>query len=170
MMKVLTLTQPWATLVAIGAKRIETRSWSTSYRGPLAIHAGKRLGPGGERGLQRGCGQRYFYTALEPILRPEGRWLFAADTLSRGAVVAVCELADVVRSETLTFEGQWSRLREGGIQTWTLTDQERAFGDYTAGRFAWLLINIRMLPAPIPAKGQLGLWEWQPPEGFEHGH
>jgi hypothetical protein len=40
-MKALTLTQPWATLVAIGAKTIETRSWPTSYRGPLAIHAAK---------------------------------------------------------------------------------------------------------------------------------
>ena len=40
--KVLTLTQPWATLVAIGAKKIETRSWSASYRGPLAIHAAAR--------------------------------------------------------------------------------------------------------------------------------
>src|SRR3954451_22243677 len=37
----LTLTQPWATLVAIGAKQIETRSWGTSYRGWLAIHAAK---------------------------------------------------------------------------------------------------------------------------------
>jgi hypothetical protein len=36
-MKVLTLAQPWATLVAIGAKKIETRSWPTNYRGPLAI-------------------------------------------------------------------------------------------------------------------------------------
>ena len=42
-MKAITLTQPWATLVAIGAKRIETRSWRTFYRGPLAIHAGKTL-------------------------------------------------------------------------------------------------------------------------------
>ena len=40
-MKALTLTQPWATLVAIDAKAIETRSWWTSYRGPLAIHATK---------------------------------------------------------------------------------------------------------------------------------
>jgi activating signal cointegrator 1 len=40
-MKAITLTQPWATLVAIGAKRIETRSWPTNYRGPLAIHAAK---------------------------------------------------------------------------------------------------------------------------------
>lgn len=39
-MKAITLMQPWATLVAIGAKRLETRSWSTNYRGPLAIHAG----------------------------------------------------------------------------------------------------------------------------------
>jgi hypothetical protein len=39
-MKALSLWQPWATLVSIGAKRIETRSWPTKYRGPLAIHAG----------------------------------------------------------------------------------------------------------------------------------
>lgn len=31
-MSILIFTQPWATLVAIGAKRIETRSWSTTYR------------------------------------------------------------------------------------------------------------------------------------------
>lgn len=42
-MKALSLTQPWASLVAIGAKRIETRSWSTSYRGLVAIHASKRF-------------------------------------------------------------------------------------------------------------------------------
>jgi hypothetical protein len=40
-MNALTLTQPWATLVALGHKRVETRSWSTSYTGPLAIHAAK---------------------------------------------------------------------------------------------------------------------------------
>lgn len=38
-MKLLSLWEPWATLMAIGAKRIETRSWSTPYRGWLAIHA-----------------------------------------------------------------------------------------------------------------------------------
>ncbi len=40
-MKALTLTQPWATLVATGMKRVETRSWRTGYRGPIAIHAAK---------------------------------------------------------------------------------------------------------------------------------
>lgn len=38
-MKAITLWQPWASLVAVGAKTIETRSWSTKHRGPLAIHA-----------------------------------------------------------------------------------------------------------------------------------
>lgn len=39
--KGLTLTQPWATLVELGLKKVETRSWNTSYRGWLAIHAAK---------------------------------------------------------------------------------------------------------------------------------
>lgn len=37
-----TLWQPWATLIEQEIKRIETRSWSTSYRGPIAIHAAKK--------------------------------------------------------------------------------------------------------------------------------
>lgn len=40
-MKALSLTQPWASLVATGQKRVETRSWTTDYRGPIAIHAAK---------------------------------------------------------------------------------------------------------------------------------
>ena len=40
-MKLLSLWEPWATLMAIGAKKIETRSWATSYRGWLAIQASK---------------------------------------------------------------------------------------------------------------------------------
>jgi hypothetical protein len=41
-MRCLTLTQPWATLVAVGAKQVETRNWSTRYRGRLAIHSPSR--------------------------------------------------------------------------------------------------------------------------------
>ena len=44
-MKALTLHQPWANLVALGHKQIETRSWATKYRGALAIHAGKYFPP-----------------------------------------------------------------------------------------------------------------------------
>lgn len=40
-MKALTLTQPWATLVALTHKRVETRSWRTNHTGRIAIHAAK---------------------------------------------------------------------------------------------------------------------------------
>lgn len=39
-LKVLTLRQPWATLVAEGIKKYEFRSWKTKYRGKILIHAG----------------------------------------------------------------------------------------------------------------------------------
>lgn len=38
-----TLHQPWASLIAEGKKHYETRSWATDYRGPIAIHAAKKL-------------------------------------------------------------------------------------------------------------------------------
>jgi len=41
-MKAISLWQPWASLMAHGRKTIETRSWKTSYRGPLLIHAAQR--------------------------------------------------------------------------------------------------------------------------------
>ncbi|MEK0184810.1 DNA N-6-adenine-methyltransferase [Microcoleus anatoxicus PTRS2] len=39
----MTLHQPWASLIAAGKKQYETRSWETDYRGPIAIHAGKKF-------------------------------------------------------------------------------------------------------------------------------
>ena len=40
-MKALTISQPYASLIANGEKWVENRTWETKYRGPLAIHAGK---------------------------------------------------------------------------------------------------------------------------------
>ena len=42
-MKVLTIKQPWATLIMEGYKCFEFRSWQTKYRGDLLIHAGKGI-------------------------------------------------------------------------------------------------------------------------------
>jgi hypothetical protein len=154
-MKVLTLTQPWATLVAIGAKHIETRSWATSYRGPLAIHAGKGLGPvGGRKGLHALCGAHPFCDVLLPAGYNALR--MPAWGLPLGAIVATCELVGCV---WIGYEWPRNQLVSQRSQH-ILTDQERAFGDYTPGRFAWLLANVKALPAPIPAKGALGLWTW----------
>lgn len=149
-MKALMLTQPWATLVALGKKKIETRSWATSYRGPLAIHAAKGF-PRPARNL----------TAQEPFFSALGKG-FNYDYLPLGAVIATCELVNVMRIPA-----------PGGPSLFPLTDRERqvlvrlpppnpefSFGDYTPGRWAWLLANIKALPEPIPATGSLGLWEW----------
>ena len=42
-MKVLTIKQPWATLIMQGDKKYEFRSWKTKYRGEIYIHAGKSI-------------------------------------------------------------------------------------------------------------------------------
>ena len=48
-MKALSLLQPWASLVAIGAKLYETRTWRTPHRGEIAIHASRTMGKDARR-------------------------------------------------------------------------------------------------------------------------
>ena len=54
-MKAITICQPYAELIASGAKRVENRTWATSYRGELAIHAGKSRKFGGTDGMVYGA-------------------------------------------------------------------------------------------------------------------
>lgn len=157
-MKAITLTQPWATLVAIGAKQIETRGWSTNYRGPLAIHAAKGIGPvGGARGLMSLCRSEPFRSALLSA------GILGTPALPRGAIVAVCAIHDcrLTTIEAAPDKRGWSGYVDNRLTYWDLTEQERAFGDYAPGRYAWLLADVRALPTPIPVKGALGLWEWE---------
>lgn len=51
-MKALSVRQPWAWLIVNGYKDIENRTWQTSYRGPLLIHAGQRVDLDGIRWLR----------------------------------------------------------------------------------------------------------------------
>lgn len=154
-MKAITLTQPWATLMAVGAKTVETRSWSSGFRGLLAIHAAKGLGPvGGMAGLVALCEQEPFKTALAPFISgytPEER---AAD-LPLGGVVAVAEL-DYVAPTGQKLE---EHLRRRGYDVpFLLNEQERAFGNYAPGRFAWVFGRTLNIHDPIECKGALGLW------------
>lgn len=167
-MRGITLTQPYATLVAVGAKAIETRSWATSFRGPIAIHAAQGLGPvGGKLGLQALCADSPFREVIAPLVhevhQTRAGERFPSWDLMRlpfGAIVAVAELVSCVPVESARFVGSasdgWSHERTG--LSWPLTDQERAFGDYSPNRYAWLLADIRRLPTPIPYRGALGLW------------
>lgn len=164
-MKAITLTQPWATLVAIGAKRIETRSWSTNYRGPLAIHAGKGLGTiGGNGGFMDLCSHEPFKSVLEAywesLIQSTTTVFELANGMPRGAIIATCNLVSVIGTSVIDHAPYEWKAPDERIYRFYLTDQERAFGDYTPGRFAWLLADVEKLERPIPAKGALGLWQW----------
>ncbi len=143
-MKALTLTQPWATLVALGAKTVETRSWRTNYRGILAIHAAKGF-PISAREL---CTESPFCEALSGV----------GYGLPRGFIIAICRL-DICVPTDACFIGE----RTAGPDaqgSFSITSQEHSFGDYSPLRWAWILKEVRVLPEPVAAKGALGLWEW----------
>lgn len=158
--RVITLTQPWATLVALGAKRIETRSWATKYRGPLLIHAAAGLGPvGGAIGLHDLCWTEPFRSTLLAAA------IKGVADFPRGAIVARCELRDCCKVYHHTHNGQPAAPLLISADTSRADplpgEPELSFGDYTPGRYAWLLSDVQALPTPIPAKGQLGLWTWR---------
>lgn len=132
-MKALSLWQPWATLVAIESKMFETRHWSTSYRGPLAIHAAKKE----TKAL-------YALSLSEPFASNlvGAGYKYNFSSLPFGAFVAVADLVDIFPTETIVN---------------SIGEDERAFGDYSPGRFAWKLENLRRIE-PLPAPGHQGLW------------
>lgn len=134
-MKVLSLLQPWASLVVMGKKKIETRSWKTAYRGEILVHASS-----GKKGSILAAG------------RPFKKYIPDFFSLPFGAILGKVILDDIVPIEMLQF----SSTRLDG-----LTLEERAFGDYTKGRYAWLLIEPVELVTPIFVKGSLGLWEFK---------
>lgn len=152
-MKCLSLTQPYATLMALGLKRIETRSWRTFYRGPLYIHAAKNF-PTWARAL---CLGEPFRGALEAA------GIFRLSDLPCGSIIATVDLLDCceIGTDGVATHGYWT-LRKGWVWVW-VGGKEFAFGDYTKGRWAWLTTNNRPLPEPIPYRGQLGLFEVELP-------
>lgn len=151
-MKTLSLTQPWATLVTIGAKRIETRSWGTRYRGPIAIHAAKGLASvGGHSGLIDLC----LDSPFSDVLRDHGKGLLVpGHDLPLGMVLATASLIDCVEIRQTHDPVALPRFIQHAAE------YEQDFGDYQIGRWMWLLDHIQALPEPIPARGSLGLWEW----------
>lgn len=154
-MKAITLHQPWATLMALGAKRIETRSWPTHYRGPLAIHAGKTLPAYARetlyaRSIQKALG----WPELKGELYSESRWGIHAEirklieSLPLGCIVATCKLVNCLDTDLIPrFVSPF-------------TEQERMFGNYDPGRFGWLTEDLYRIDPPIPVVGARGLWDW----------
>ncbi len=67
--------------------------------------------------------------------------------LPRGAIVGIVDLVDCVRTESLA-RFDW---------------REMSMGDFSDGRWAWRCVPRDWFAKPIPAKGALGLWNWEPP-------
>jgi len=172
LMKALTIHQPYASLLACGAKKYETRSWATNYRGPIAIHAGlisvplilKRFFPLGEWDYSPDYkAKREFLDAVGKAFEDYAPIEYMSNYLlylPRGAVIATAELVGCRPIEIIHDTGTPVIVREGG-KAIPIYDNEQLFGDWTTGRYAWEFANMIMLPEPIPARGQQGLWNWE---------
>lgn len=132
--KALSLWQPWASLIAIGAKEFETRSWKHNYRGLVAIHASKRW-------TQDEIYMTEHFARTYPVAT-QGKLV---GTLPLGAVLCVAKLGGIVPTETVRHR---------------IAQPELAFGDFSSGRYAWHLEVVEVFAEPIPCKGAQGLWDW----------
>lgn len=154
-MKAITLTQPWASLVALGWKSVETRGWSTAYRGPLAIHAAK--------GWPRVARE---FAATERAL---GR---LPERLPLGAVVCIVTLARIERAEDLApsltglerLLGDYGRGRFGWVLQLEYVLPEPLPARGALGLWEWAPPeSIEAGPLPEPLRTQLELGKT--PEG-----
>lgn len=167
--RALTVYPEHAELFRLGIRTIETRGYSTDYRGPVFIHASKR-DPDSAAARRDPIGSR----ALAAI--PHG------DPLPIGAVTSVAQLVEVapiggpysfrtgiVQGDEGDFPDNRVIVRHPPMGDWSpeslcidrphedITDQ-LPFGDFTPGRYGWVLADVWPLPRPVPAKGKLGPW------------
>ena len=106
--------------------------------------------------------QRAFQQAArEFAATPAGRWglRHVPQPLPRGVVLGIVELVAVYPAEELIGDGAQMEFRFA--QSGEFAGQ-LPFGDFSPGRFVWLLKNARPFAAPMPAKGAQQLWEWNP--------
>ena len=129
--KVLSLTEPYATLIKLGKKKIETRSFKTNYRGELYIHASSTKIP------------------KEWKNNKELMSLVNVNELNFGLIVCKCKLVDCVYMD----EEFLGKIKKDSL--------EFICGDYRLGRYAWILEDIEVLDNPMFAKGKLGIWNYE---------
>lgn len=139
-MKAISLWQPWASAIALGVKRIETRGWRTNHLGPVAICAAQHRAP-----ELRDIFNDLLDEHLEARFAFEDALSQDYDTLPFGKVVAVAEIRAV-------GDVEWF---DNGEQ---LTPMERAFGNYAPGRFCWMLDKVQRLRTPVPVIGRQQLF------------
>ena len=139
-MKAITIHQPWASLIILGFKELETRGWDTNYRGEIAIHAGKKIIPFNEIFGELSIAQQK--TIMDKICREYGTY----EQLPTGVILGTAQLTKTYRTEVIAD---------------CLFSSEKACGDFTPGRYAWRLSDINKYVKPIPARGLQRLWNWE---------
>lgn len=138
-MKVISIWQPWASLIVHGLKFFETRTWPAppSVVGQvIGIAATKNIIPD----------QRDAYNDPEFQFFYEQSGLESLENLPRGYLLGTVLLHSV---ELVTEDF----LEE-------ITREERAFGWYTIGGYAWRLRYPKLLSHPIPIRGKQGIFEY----------
>lgn len=136
--KYISLWQPWASLFVAGAKMIETRSWGTSFRGRLAVHAGKKL-------HIDACNEEQFRSVLSTLGFDQ------PIDLPLGAVIGWVDVTDCLRMVPYGAPHEPGTIRLSSDPRLTL--DERAFGNYDAGRYAWVTGLRFILDKPLAMRG-----------------
>lgn len=160
-MKVISLTQPWASLIIIGAKGIETRGYQPSKatkkilkKEYLLIHASKTkfFGSGPDKINCRDlCMKEPFYKFIGGMR--------GYDALPFGAIIGRVSFEWAARTEALKerLSDQSNILIEHLMHSGA---QELALGDYSPGRYGWRLDDPKAFTEPIPATGKLSIWDF----------
>lgn len=128
-MRTISLYQPWASAMALGLKKIETRGTRILGRGLTAIHAAKKW----DEDLE------YEAADFSRLFNAPG--LIDAP---RGYIIAVGRIVDCVPTEELLGK---------------ISNQEEMLGNYAPGRYGWIFEDIVKLDEPIPVRGQQGQWD-----------
>ena len=127
-LRVISIKEPFASLIANKMKRIETRSWKTNYRGEIYIHASLR------------------YDKKRLKDRVELLELIKDLECHPGYILCKANLVDCIY------------MTDEVIEQIKKDHQEYICGHYEVGRYAWVLDDIEVLDKKIAAKGKLGIW------------
>jgi len=153
-MLALSFWQPWATLVIIGAKRIETRSWPTDHRGAIFVHAAGKS--------TRAQIELWHEEPFHSVLRDAGirRW----QELPLGAVLGTVELFDCLKiasDEEIRAQPNPIAGRAAGLMAPPM-EPELSFGLYEPGRYGWGLAKPNPFTTPVPHPGRQRLFNIHP--------
>jgi len=150
-MKVISIWQPWASLIVHGHKVIETRGWPA----PKSV-IGQRIGIAATKTVKPEQRVHYLDPNFQRYYRQTG--LPELDELPKGCILGTVELFDC---EPI-----------GADFTDDITSEEEAFGWFTPGRYAWRVRRPMPFPHPVVARGAQGIWEWDPhgalKESYDH--